>query len=162
MKILWVFLTVVVLLASATAGPVFGTTAVKSFELRFGILSQPKPRIFVMKEETTTIPRHYNQTGFRFGYLIWEKNRKPFQIETVTYPPSAPRMLGNVHSDQSLSGGLRSGPIQLNDGKGATGFGFDPGDPTGLWKMEFFVDGKLLRTVEFTVYEPNEKSKSSP
>jgi hypothetical protein len=45
------------------------------------------------------------------------------------------------------------------NGSGVSTFSFDPGDPTGLWKMEIYVDGKLFRTVRFTVYEPNDKPK---
>jgi len=150
--------SIIALLVSAAAISAVGAEADKSFVLRFGVLSEPKPRIFEMKEETTTIPRHYIPTGFRFGYLIWEKNGKPFLLETVTYPPSAPEKLGKVYKNQDPKKGLRSGRRELN-GKGASGFGFDPGDPTGLWKMEFYVDGKVFRTIEFTVYEPSEKSK---
>jgi hypothetical protein len=111
-----------------------------------------------MKEETTKIPRRYIPTGFRFGYLISERNGKPFRLETVTYPPMPPARLGEVFKNQDPKKGLRSPPREFN-GKGGSGFGFDPGDPTGLWKMEFYVDGKLFRTIEFTVYEPNEKPK---
>jgi hypothetical protein len=150
--------SVIALLFSAATVSAVGAEVDKSFVLRFGILSEPKPRIFEMREETTAIPRYYIPTGFRFGYLIWEKNGKPFLLETVTYPPSPPEKLGKAYKNQDPKKGLRSGQRELN-GKGASGFGFDPGDPTGLWKMEFYVDGKLFRSIEFTVYEPSEKKK---
>jgi hypothetical protein len=146
------------LLASATSASASDGDAEKSFELRFGILSEQKPGTYAMKEGTTQIPRYYGRTGFQFGYLIWEKNAKPFRLTTVTYPPSAPKILGASYKDQNPSKGLQSRARELN-GYGASGFSFDSGDPTGLWKMEIYVDGKLFRTIGFTVYEPNDKPK---
>lgn len=145
-------------IVAAISAPVFGVEQEKSFDLRFGILSEPKPRKYLMKEETTKIPRYFIPTGFRFGYLIREKNLKPFRLETITYPPSPPKTLGDAYTGQDPSEGLRATPRELN-GHGASGMGFDPGDPTGEWKIEFYIDGKLYRTVEFTVYEPTDLSK---
>jgi hypothetical protein len=144
------------LLASAANASAAGSDAGKSIELRFGIFSEQKPGSYAIKEGTTQIPLYYGRTGFQFGYLIWEKNAKPFRLTTVTYPPSAPRMLGVSYKDQDPTKGLRSRSRELN-GYGASEFSFDPGDPTGLWKMEIYVDGRLFKTIQFTVYEPNDK-----
>jgi hypothetical protein len=152
-RLLLIALASLVSTASASASD---SDAEKSFELQFGILFERKPGIHSVKESTTEIPRFHGSTGFLFGYLIREKNAKAFQLTTVTYPPSAPKILGISYKDQDSSRGLRSRPRELN-GSGVSMFSFDRGDPTGPWKMEIYVDGKLLRTVRFTVYEPNDK-----
>jgi hypothetical protein len=149
-------LLAVALLVSTTRASASDSDADKSIELQFGILFQRQPGIYSVKESTTEIPRYDGPTGFQFGYLIREKNAKPFQLTTITYPPSAPKVLGISYKDQDPSRGLRSRPRELN-GSGVSTFSFDRGDPAGPWKMEIYVDGKLFRTIRFTVYEPNEK-----
>ena len=128
-------------------------TDAKSFELKFGILSEPQPRRYLLKRQTTTIPKCvYADTGFLFGYIIQEKSSKPFRLETVLHLPENPKVLSGALAHQQASRVLRSPPKDLN-GSGASGFRFDSGDPSGQYKIEFYVDEKLLRAIEFVVSE---------
>ena len=141
--------------ATGFSASCLASEAEKSFDLQCGVLSQVASRTWRVKEETTRIPKHLKEMGFKFGCLIYEKSNKTFKLQTVVRLPVPPRVVGPGFIDLDSAGGLRGAPA-TREGQAAVIFSFDRDDPIGLWKLEIHVDDKLLRTFEFTVYEPEQ------
>ncbi len=138
-------------------GPSFASEeGEKSFDIRFGILSEPEPGKYRLARETTRIPKCLAASGFSFGYLIRERAGREFGLETVSYLPSRPKQLTGVLKSQTPSRVLRS-PQRHLKGSGASGFRFDAGDPSGQYKLEFHIDGKPYQTIEFEVLDSCEQ-----
>lgn len=131
----------------------------KSYDLRFGVLREPQERKYHLTQETLSIPRCvFSDTGFLFGYIIQERSNLAFRLETVTHFPGIPRILTGDLEDQTPARVVKSPSRRIN-GSGASSFRFDEGDPSGIYKMEFYVDGRFLRSIEFEVLDSCEISK---
>jgi len=127
------------------------TFAEDAFEFKFGLLADNENR-YQMLEETLSIPYITLNEGQRFGFIIFTDNNK-YKFQSVLYLPSEPKnlsgdMLGQNSSSWSI--GIKS-PIYDLSGEKVQVMWLDKGDPQGEYKLELFIDGKLLKVIQFIV-----------
>lgn len=115
-----------------------------NYIVKFGIFEHDS---YTFHEETTTIPMKYDDTGFACGYCIYSKDKTDFVEYSITYPPIP-------HADGKKHSGLRGPTAKSFNGNVARKFGFDKGDPTGIWNTDFYVNGQLLTSISFEVTQP--------
>jgi hypothetical protein len=70
----------------------------------------------------------------------------------IYLPAAAGQLTGNLTKAEVSQSGqvIKSQPVQ-RQGRYVNEMWFDRGDPSGAWKIEIFVDGNKIATVEFQV-----------
>jgi hypothetical protein len=96
-------------------------------------------------EETDVVPRDVGgETGL--GFEIRPSSSDPYQVYSIHHLPAA--------GSPGVSGELvRTEPEEVK-GARVFSFGFDEGDPVGIYQIDVFVDDRLVRSAAVEVVEP--------
>lgn len=122
-----------------------------NYIVKFGVF---EPDSYTLHEETTTIPMKFSNTGFSCGYIIYAKDKKDFLEYSITYPPN-PTIAGKTITKASKKDtGLRGPTAKSTQGSVAQKFGFDKGDPHGVWSTDLYINGQHLTSISFEVTPP--------
>lgn len=127
----------------------------KKFNIMFGQMEKG-PSGYYVTNETTTLPLKLKDSGFRFGFTVKSAQNSSFNGYEIIYLPVTPKV---------ITGDLKESSTTSNDGKIIRGLEtkynagefwsnslwFDKGDPLGKWKIEIYLNGKLMKTIDFTV-----------
>jgi len=95
-------------------------------------------------------------------HIIPSDNRE-YELVTVHYLPGVPATLGKgfaePYAPSDAPNGLRSQPETLS-GEQRIPWDIHPGDPNGIYRIEVYINGKHIRTLEFDVRDvpPAERS----
>jgi len=87
------------------------------------------------------------------GIKITPPNRGRYRMHTVSYLPVAPEVLGGSlkgQADTAATEGYAS-PKIFAEGVHVQSIILDPSDPPGLYRVDVFIDGKLVRRLNFNV-----------
>jgi hypothetical protein len=120
--------------------------------IKFGYMTESSSGMYV-SNETTTIPLKLKNTGFRFGFTVKHKKNGSFEGYHIIYLPAPPKEITDVLKKAVVSaeGKVIESLKERYDGFWANAFWFDEGDPVGDWKIEIYIDGKLAKSLDFTV-----------
>ena len=121
----------------------------ENFVVKFGVFEKDT---FKLKEETTKIPLIYKDTGFSCGYVIYAKDKSNFSEYSIAYPPRE-GVSGTEVRSTGINNGLRGSVGKSIKGSIAHKFGFDQGDPAGVWAVDVYVNDNLLQSIVFEVLE---------
>jgi len=121
-----------------------------AYTIRFGIMETDKTTGLTKLTETTTLPFKTRETGFQFGFEIIPPDDKPYTYQVIGHLPSPPKQLSGLLENIKPSTTITS-PTQQASGTYWQPNYFDLGDPLGEWKLDVLVNGKLQRTITFTV-----------
>lgn len=120
---------------------------------RFGILVPTAEGTYEVQSETTTIPRHLKDSGFRFGVGFENPDCASLRWYQIVYLPAEARSAtGNMHRHQP-----RILKTELQESAQASivdDFWFDEGDPLGPHKMVLVVNDSEVFSVDFEVVLP--------
>ena len=118
--------------------------------VRFGILAQEPDGSYALKTETQTIPRHYKETGFRFGIAFDNPNRDQITWYEVVHLPLEPSAAtGNLRKDAPRT--LKTDVQESDQSQIVDDFWFDEGDPLGKHEMQLYVNDQVVYKVSFNV-----------
>jgi len=85
---------------------------------------------------------------------IIPSNSRKYEVVTVHYLPGVPLKIGDGWAEPYVSSdapnGLRTKPEILR-GEQRIVWDIHPGDPTGTYRIEVYINGQLIRTLEFEV-----------
>jgi len=135
------------------------------YDIKFGLMRQANNGTNYVYNETTTIPKFIEKTGFKFGYTIRNLRGTDFSTFLIVYPPSSIKEYKYIDEVQKASrvkaGGLviRTVPITAKEGIASVSFSLNENDPLGIWKLEIYVEGILLHVVTFSVVPPLAEEK---
>lgn len=124
------------------------------YSVRFGSIETDANTGKTALTETVSIPLKLKDTGFRYGFEITPPDNKPFSYQYTLHFPSPPEILtGDLGAINPEHPSVTAMSEKLESQGGSTSYfmWFDPGDPTGDWNIEIFVNGQLQKTVSFTV-----------
>jgi len=124
------------------------------YKILFGIFEKSEGTVRL--KETTVIPLKLKSTGFEFGFEIIPSGNEPYTYQTFVHTPSPPEHIGGIAEKENPDQHALIGktPVQMAVGPYMQPTWFDPGDPLGEWKIDVLVNGKLLKTITFTVVHP--------
>lgn len=131
------------------------------FEIKFGLMKKNANEIYYVYLETTNIPLLIEKTGFRFGYTLKNRKGSDFSTYFVIHPSSPLKEYKFTHDIKNSDVGRVEGegaitriePITAK-GEASFSFSFAKSDPLGVWKLEIYANGKLLRVIDFLVVSP--------
>jgi hypothetical protein len=118
------------------------------YEIKFGYFENCCDMKII---ESNTIPMKYRKTGFRFGYIIKSKSDMNFKEYSIAYPPQKAVLGENVVALSNNRTSLRGSTKQARNGISIHRHYFDEGDPTGHWRHEIYLNGKLFKTINYDV-----------
>jgi len=133
--------------------PVFFSSIViaeerQNFEIKFGLL-EPYSTGFRIKEETYRIPFRTRADGQYFGFVVFPAdNLRHYVVYSVTKAPS------ELNADpEKLDSSMRVYRSAETSTKGDFAFAMwlDEGDPLGEYVTQVYIDGVLVKQVEFVV-----------
>jgi hypothetical protein len=144
----WLFVFFFLYSALAIAG---------DYEIKFGLMKKDSSGKYYVYSETTTIPLIYKDKDpeFRFGYFIKTADTQAFTTYMIMHTPSAFEAYSGEFKDVNKkdSGNTVQLPSKKTVGWFAQSFRFDRGDPPGQYKIDIWINDKLVRTIDFTVIE---------
>lgn len=125
------------------------------YKIEFGFIEKNADSGKVHFKESFSIPFRLKTTGFLWGYWIKSSDGKNHTTYFVVETPGIPKKItgdlgetGQIQEEKKLA---RSVPEKFKD-KIFRPFWFDEGDPLGKWKIQIYVDDRLVKTVEFDVH----------
>jgi hypothetical protein len=121
------------------------------YACRFGTVSADDDNPEFLKE-TAVLPLRYKDSGFRFGVQIVPNDDKPYTYYFVFHLSAVPKVLtGESFERKAPSSTLQTVATKSEGGTSTVGFSFDPGDPTGDQSVDVFINGTLVKTINYTV-----------
>ena len=154
-----VTVTAVVLLAAIYA-LLFGNTysyARENHTVRFGEMNTMVPGDYYVSLETTTIPYKLSKTGFKFGFTVQPKDfTAHYDGYYILYLPATSRVIGKEFArNNGAPAVLRTENRRFNGERWWQTLEFDPGDPLGVYRIEIYVNNRLLKSIVFNVVPDN-------
>lgn len=124
-------------------------TGAAEYSLRFGELVAPANKILV---PTRTIKLCEHATGYEYQLEILAQNHGSFDYYFIQTLPGPPAILSPEDKITVTGNGqiIRTEP-QRAQGSIAEAFWIDKGDPIGAYRLEVFVNDKLLDTIDYQV-----------
>ena len=148
-------LLLVFLLIPLSSMPATSAIDSKNWEIRFGIMSVDANGGCSLNNETVKIPMKLKKSGFRYGFNVKSKNKQSFEGKWIAYLPNSPKeTTGDIDllkPNRTDEGHVFHFPEQTYIGNWKVCSWFDDGDPTGNWKFEIYIDGNLMKTINFEV-----------
>ena len=130
---------------------------VSTFQIQFGLLQNDGQNNYSLSEETTTIPMKFGDSTY--GFKVIPPDDTSYSVQFVIHFPYPPKIIsGNVFESNTPSKDMRSVTTTMQ-GNFVEDLGFDPGDPSGDQSIDIYIDGKLARTIKFTVTPPAQDQK---
>lgn len=134
--------------------PLAATTAnIETFKIRFGTVVNDGSNHYTISEETTTIPMKFGDSTY--GFEVIPPDEGVHTLQFISHFPYAPKIIsGNVYESGVPSTTMPSQKFEMQ-GEFVEDLGFDPGDPVGDYSIDILIDGKLVRTIKYTVVAGN-------
>ena len=131
----------------------------EEYQINFGAIEN-RNGISIVFEDSTSIPLLTRDTGFYFGFTIFPPNNNPYNFYCLYFPPKqakfyseAGEVVEQITSKKDAKAGFRF-PTRRAEGITTMPMWFDPGDPLGESRIEFYINDVAIRSVDFTVYDP--------
>ena len=131
----------------------------EEYQINFGAI-EDKNGISMVFDNSTSIPLLTRDTGFYFGFTIFPPNNNPYNYYCLFIPPKISEIsnetgeiIEQITSDKDNKAGFRF-PTRRTEGITTMPMWFDPGDPLGEYRIEFYINDVAIRSVDFMVYEP--------
>lgn len=128
------------------------------FDVKFGQVgirwegNQPYQALI---EETTVVPRDVGgETAL--GFAIYPSSDQPYEVYSIHHLPEVPANLGSGTLTLTDDGGIRTGTERAR-GPRVFSFAFDEGDPLGTYKVDVYVNDRLVDSASIEVVEPDAK-----
>lgn len=138
-----------------------GTHVPANYQISFGIFESDKEGNDYLTNETTTIPLKLQNTGFLYGFEIQPSNQDPYSYQYVLHLPAPSTTSGDLAQTSAgmpVKGALTdvaTSSIHANSGGGTEEtMWFDPGDSLGNYSVDILINGKLVKTIAYTVIKP--------
>jgi hypothetical protein len=125
------------------------------YRVRFGTIETDASGNDFLGKATTTIPLRLKETGFRYGIEIVPPDDGPYTYHCVFHFSAAPKIVTGDLAGQTPSATLQTNEVSVSGGKTLDENWFDPGDPVGEQSMDVFVNGRLVKTITYTVVPDN-------
>jgi len=123
-------------------------------QVQFGILAKAADGGDYVIREVRELP-FVLRDKMRFGLVFTKRGAREFTAQVVHYLPERPRILRGsiqeVGGVQTARGYEIAGPILKYVQGGVRVLGLNEGDPLGRYELDFFIDGKLAKTVRYRV-----------
>jgi len=127
-------------------------TATSEYKIRFGTVESDLEGKDHLTKETTTIPMRLQDTGFRYGVEITPPDNEPYTYHLVFHFSAAPKVVtGDGFENLIPSKTLQTKEVTVPGGVMVDENGFDPGDPMGEQSLDVYINGKLVKTIQYTV-----------
>jgi hypothetical protein len=124
---------------------------IEAFQFRFGLLKNDGNNNYSIVRETTTIPMTFGDSSY--GFQVIPPGEGTYTVQFVSHFPYPPKTIsGDVYESSTPGKDMRSVSAEMSGGY-IQDLGFDPGDPVGDQSIDILIDGKLARTIKFTVTE---------
>jgi len=138
-----------------------GAHAPGNYAIRFGIFESDKAGNDNLTQETTVIPLKPRETGFLYGFEIEPSNQDPYTFQYVLHLPAPSTVSGDLAQPSAGMGAkgalttvAASSTEEISGGSIQETMWFDSGDPLGNYSADILINGKLVKTIEFTVTKP--------
>jgi hypothetical protein len=144
-------------LVGSPLSPLRGADDRGAYRVRFGTVEKDKAGHPSLAAETTRLPLKFRDTGFRFGYEIVPPDQGSYTYQYVVHTPAPPATITGGLADSNSGPPTTTVTSETKTSSGGTTVDylwFDPGDPVGDWSIDIFTNGKLQRTIKFTVSSP--------
>jgi hypothetical protein len=123
---------------------------------RVGILwegSQPHQALI---EETTLVSRDVDgETAL--GFAVYPSSDEPYEVYSIHHLPELPADLGSSDTLTLTGDGRIRTDTEKAHGPRVFSFGFDEGDPVGTYKIDVYVNDRLVGSASIDVVEPAAK-----
>jgi len=91
------------------------------------------------------------------GFVIYPSSDQPYEVYSVHHLPELPADLGSSGTlTLTDDGGIRTDTDKAQ-GPRVFSFGFDEGDPLGTYKIDVYVNDRLVESASIQVVEPATK-----
>jgi len=135
------------------------TTAVSaqshaSYEITFGLFENQGGKL-VLSKETSRIPFVTLSEGQVFGIVIKPTNNQEYSVKTISFLPSPPSSLSGMLEKQNPEAHKKGyeSPSTPSAGETPIPFWLDEGDPTGVYRIDVYINEQFVREVFFEVFE---------
>lgn len=121
---------------------------------QFGLLSGSTPGTLRVDVETTSLPVRRDTPTPYYGFYLNQPQLEPFSLQTIMYPPAAPVAVPKswISKPEDFASGLKS-QIRTVNGPLLTGYIFNDGDPPGEYRLDIVINGKLWRSIKYSIQE---------
>lgn len=123
--------------------------------IKFGILELAPNGTGHVIQETNVIPLRYQSEHFCYGLEFSSPSNESYQSYLVIYLPKSPKILSGSIQTESVDAAVRGirTPTQTTSGTYVIPMYFDPGDPSGNYKIEVYINGSFFKTIGYDVVE---------
>lgn len=139
--------------------PEFNDTQDEEYQINFGAIEN-RNGVSMVFEDSISIPLLTRDTGFEFGFTIFPPNNNPYNFYCHFYPPEIADMsnetgeiIEQITSAKDGKLGFRF-PTRRTSGITTMPIWFDPGDPSGEYRIECYINDVAICSVDFTAYDP--------
>ncbi|MFZ5570676.1 MAG: hypothetical protein ACOZF0_09745 [Thermodesulfobacteriota bacterium] len=160
-KKLFLLMILIVAIPPSADGVGYSPGSEPEYQIDFGLMKRRPDGSYFVYKETRTIELRLKDTGFRWGYTIRSKNLY-FSTYSIDYGPGADLQISMTQRPSPGNAALvKLGPTRVYDGYYWRWTANDAGDPLGDQKIEIYINGKLYRTIHFTIVEPESVSTAN-
>jgi alpha-D-ribose 1-methylphosphonate 5-phosphate C-P lyase len=122
------------------------------YDIRFGILVGDH-----VAEETTVIPFFMADTGFRYGFTISHNSNRSYKSYSVHRLPASPITVGGIiKKSEKPTRRIETREEEIIENHSIEEFGFEPGDPLGIYKLDIYINGCVAKSITYKVVTPEE------
>ena len=136
-------------------------TEVEDYQVIFGAV-ETKNDLSLVYRDLTSLPLVTREENFYYGFTILPADNEPFNYHCHFYPPKIAQFTietGEIVEEINDSNDSISGfrlPTRRTQGITTAPMWFDAGDPPGEYRIEIYINDRLTRAVDFSVYEPQQ------
>jgi len=129
----------------------------KTYEVDFGraglIWEGSQPRQ-VLIEKTSVVPRDIDGDT-ALGFEIHPPGDNPYEVYSLHYLPNGSSAPPSSQGFEAVAGGGIRTPTEKVVGSRVFSFGFDETDPLGTYRIEVFVNNRLVAQASMQVVDPD-------
>ncbi len=158
---IWIIVGVFALLLWVIGGCVlslylYERNVLTDYHLRFGILSEDANGNVSLEKETTVVPLRYKDPKIFYGTEITPPDDKPYTYYCIFHFSAPPKVVsGPSFEGKEPSATLQTNPVNVPGGPTFDENWFDPGDPMGEQSVDVYINGRLVKTFNYTVIPDN-------
>jgi hypothetical protein len=125
----------------------------QEFIIKFGFFAQNTSAEYEMVEHAKTVNILNIKDGHILSLEVTPPDNQEYKLYTIDYFPGEPKVLGGSLSGKSTADFAKGIKAQEIKTKGTiySPIVFDEGDPLGEYKMEVFINDKLMKTFKYNV-----------
>ena len=130
----------------------------EEYQINFGTV-EDRNGIYMVFEDSTSIPLLTRDTGFYFGLTIFPPNNNPYNYYCLFFPPKITEIsdetgeiIEQIKSAKDGKSGFRL-PTRRTTGITTMPMWFDPEDISGEYRIEIYINDLAIRSIDFTAYK---------